>query len=280
MKTTASYSSIVASTPLPTAPPAALHTSIDPFSPSLSSYSSSTSSSSSSTPSVTNTATSSAAETSPSFSYHDDASSSHPSFPSIISSTNAHQFSSLSASSSASSFSSSSFTDNTTIFSIDLAPPPSPMESFENDSSYFFANNNYNNVTFFSNASSFPASPHRIYYCESRMDPEVAVPIYGYIAPVLILFTCLLNCFIFVILMKKSMRSQTHSILTAIAVSDTLTGQLVRVVFMFIGRSEGALCWLSCRYLIAIGVLLPKLRVPSFSNAYRIPDGPISSSGF
>lgn len=51
-----------------------------------------------------------------------------------------------------------------------------------------------------------------------------AVPIYGYLTPVIICTTAVSNILILIILSRKHMRSPTNTILSGIAISDMLTG--------------------------------------------------------
>jgi len=52
---------------------------------------------------------------------------------------------------------------------------------------------------------------------------EVAVPIYGYIMPIILLVTFIANILIIMVLSKKHMRSPTNLVLMAMAISDLLT---------------------------------------------------------
>jgi hypothetical protein len=49
-------------------------------------------------------------------------------------------------------------------------------------------------------------------------------PIHGYISPILVLFTLVTNILVCIVLTKRHMRSPTNTMLTAMAVSDMLTG--------------------------------------------------------
>ena len=57
----------------------------------------------------------------------------------------------------------------------------------------------------------------------NQYEPDLAIPFYGYITPVLAIITVLFNSFIFYVLSKKSMRSPTNLILFSIAFCDTVT---------------------------------------------------------
>lgn len=53
---------------------------------------------------------------------------------------------------------------------------------------------------------------------------QYRVPVYGYLSPVLIIFTVITNILVSVILLKPHMRSPTNTMLVAMALSDMFTG--------------------------------------------------------
>lgn len=53
--------------------------------------------------------------------------------------------------------------------------------------------------------------------------PQLTVPIYGFIMPVVLAITFLSNILIIIVLSKKHMRSPTNLVLMSMAVSDLLT---------------------------------------------------------
>ena len=59
---------------------------------------------------------------------------------------------------------------------------------------------------------------------EIMAPPQYTVPIYGYISPLLVIFTIITNILVCVVLLRKNMRSPTNSLLVAMALSDMFTG--------------------------------------------------------
>ena|SRR6218665_1908614 len=55
-------------------------------------------------------------------------------------------------------------------------------------------------------------------------DTAFAYPLHGIVSPPIILFTVVTNSFICIVLLKKSMRNPTNTLLVAMAISDMLTG--------------------------------------------------------
>ena len=53
--------------------------------------------------------------------------------------------------------------------------------------------------------------------------PELTVPIYGFIMPMVLAVTFICNALIIIVLSKKHMRTPTNLVLLAMAVSDLLT---------------------------------------------------------
>lgn len=67
-----------------------------------------------------------------------------------------------------------------------------------------------------------------------RLDNSALVaPIYGVVTPALVLTTVLTNCLVCLVLVKRPMRSPSNVLLTAIAVSDTLTGTCPLPCFVY-----------------------------------------------
>ena len=67
---------------------------------------------------------------------------------------------------------------------------------------------------------------HTCYYINATIwngPPELTVPIYGYIMPIVLLVTFICNALIIIVLSKKHMRTPTNLVLLAMAVSDLLT---------------------------------------------------------
>ena len=59
------------------------------------------------------------------------------------------------------------------------------------------------------------------------------LPVYGYISPILVVFTIITNCLVCVVLLKRNMRSPTNTMLVAMAISDMLTGVWPVPCFIF-----------------------------------------------
>lgn len=57
----------------------------------------------------------------------------------------------------------------------------------------------------------------------SQGPPELTVPIYGYVMPVILAVTFLSNILIIIVLSKKHMKTPTNLVLMAMAISDLLT---------------------------------------------------------
>ncbi|XP_014665909.1 PREDICTED: sex peptide receptor-like [Priapulus caudatus] len=68
---------------------------------------------------------------------------------------------------------------------------------------------------------------HDVVALHSQTPVEYAVPMLGYIGPVFIIFTVIFNTLVVIVLLKKHMRTSTNVLLTAMAVSDTLTGLVI-----------------------------------------------------
>lgn len=62
---------------------------------------------------------------------------------------------------------------------------------------------------------------------------EYAVPLTGYLSPILICFTVITNILVVVVLLKKHMRTPTNAILAGMAVSDMFTGLFPLPVFIY-----------------------------------------------
>ena len=70
------------------------------------------------------------------------------------------------------------------------------------------------------------------------MPIQYAVPINGYISPILICFTVITNILVVVVLLKKHMRTPTNAILAGMAVSDMFTGLFPLPVFIYLFSLE------------------------------------------
>ena len=74
-------------------------------------------------------------------------------------------------------------------------------------------------VTYMPNETNMSAPFH----LDEQMTPYT-VPIYGYISPILVVFTIVTNTLVCIVLLKKNMRSPTNALLVGLALSDMLTG--------------------------------------------------------
>nr|KAG5698443.1 hypothetical protein BaRGS_021973 [Batillaria attramentaria] len=63
--------------------------------------------------------------------------------------------------------------------------------------------------------------------------PEYAIPIYGYLIPVVVLVTVISDSLLCIVLLKKEIRSPTNALLVAIAISDMLTGLFVAPLLIY-----------------------------------------------
>ena len=57
-----------------------------------------------------------------------------------------------------------------------------------------------------------------------EMITPYTIPVYGYLSPILVVFTIVTNCLVSLVLLKPNMRSPTNSLLVAMALSDMFTG--------------------------------------------------------
>lgn len=60
-----------------------------------------------------------------------------------------------------------------------------------------------------------------------------AIPLYGYVMPVIVMLTLATNSFIVIVLSHKYLRTPTNYVLLAMAVSELLTGLCVMPWFMY-----------------------------------------------
>lgn len=67
----------------------------------------------------------------------------------------------------------------------------------------------------------------------NRTNPsEYAIPVNGYVSPILIFLTIINNSLVCVVLLKRHMRSPTNALLVAMAISDMLTGVFPVPIFI------------------------------------------------
>ncbi|KAK7478711.1 hypothetical protein BaRGS_00030015 [Batillaria attramentaria] len=76
------------------------------------------------------------------------------------------------------------------------------------------------------------AEPHD-FLLSAMYPPEYAIPIYGYLIPVVALITVISDSLLCIVLLKKEMRSPTNALLVAIAISDMLTGLIPAPVLVY-----------------------------------------------
>lgn len=81
--------------------------------------------------------------------------------------------------------------------------------------------------------NSFPYNPYSFVDLKQMVPLRYAVPVNGYISPVLICFTVVTNILVVVVLLKKHMRTPTNAILAGMAVSDMFTGLFPLPVFIY-----------------------------------------------
>ncbi|KAH3827439.1 hypothetical protein DPMN_129376 [Dreissena polymorpha] len=96
------------------------------------------------------------------------------------------------------------------------------------------SNHNDTDPTFDDDSYSFDDYYHEHVY--SIFDFEIVI--YGYIWPVLVIFTCLCNCLVIVGFLRKNMRTSTNIILVLIAISDSLTGLVTLPATFYVYSSE------------------------------------------
>ena len=65
-----------------------------------------------------------------------------------------------------------------------------------------------------------------------------AIPINGYVSPILVFLTIINNSLVCVVLLKRHMRSPTNALLVAMAISDMLTGVFPVPIFMHFFGTE------------------------------------------
>ncbi|KAK3107484.1 hypothetical protein FSP39_015530 [Pinctada imbricata] len=91
---------------------------------------------------------------------------------------------------------------------------------------------------------------------------KYAVPINGYLSPLLIFITLVTNIFVVVVLMRKHMRSPTNAILAGMAVSDMFTGLSPLPVFLYLfsmGNYKDFVEYKWCYVYFALGEWIPTI---------------------
>ena len=79
--------------------------------------------------------------------------------------------------------------------------------------------------------------------------------IYGYLSPVLVALTVVTNGLVCVVLLKKTMRNPTNTLLVAMAISDTLTGLLPIPAFVRFYTSGRYQDWIPAEWCFAYAAL-------------------------
>ncbi|CAL1539799.1 unnamed protein product [Lymnaea stagnalis] len=82
-----------------------------------------------------------------------------------------------------------------------------------------------------------------------------AIPINGYISPVLVLLTVINNTLVCIVLLKPHMRSPTNAILIAMALSDMMTGLFPVPVFIYFYATERVHEWIPYNWCYVVYVL-------------------------
>lgn len=62
-----------------------------------------------------------------------------------------------------------------------------------------------------------------------RVPVDLAVPLYGYVMPIIIAVTLVTNSFIVVVLNQKHLRTPTNYVLLSMAVAELLTGNMISI---------------------------------------------------
>ena len=91
---------------------------------------------------------------------------------------------------------------------------------------------------------------------------EYAVPINGYLSPVLIFVTLVTNIFVVIVLLRKHMRSPTNTILAGMALSDMFTGLFplpVFINFFSLGKYAEWVDFNWCYVYYALGEWIPTI---------------------
>ncbi|XP_059167246.1 sex peptide receptor-like [Physella acuta] len=93
----------------------------------------------------------------------------------------------------------------------------------------------------YNNCSGGENVPYRL---DTEFYAKYAVPLNGYISPVLVLLTVINNSLVCIVLLKPHMRSPTNAILVAMALSDMFTGLFPVPVFLFLFGTERFYDWI------------------------------------
>jgi len=88
---------------------------------------------------------------------------------------------------------------------------------------------------------------------------KISVPIYGYISPPVILLTIITNSLICVVLLRRNMRTATNLLLTAIALSDMLTGLCPLPCFVYFYTLGANRDWMPHSWCVAYNTLIDNL---------------------
>ncbi|KJH43704.1 hypothetical protein DICVIV_10283 [Dictyocaulus viviparus] len=73
----------------------------------------------------------------------------------------------------------------------------------------------------------------RIVSIPSQVPMHWALPLYGYVMPVIVMLTLATNSFIVIVLSQKYLRTSTNYVLLSMAISELLTGLSVMPWFMY-----------------------------------------------
>ena len=88
---------------------------------------------------------------------------------------------------------------------------------------------------------------------------HISVPIYGYVSPPVILLTLLTNSLICLVLLRRGMRTATNLLLTAMALSDMLTGLCPLPCFIYFYTFKANSDWVPYSWCAAYAILTDRL---------------------
>lgn len=87
-------------------------------------------------------------------------------------------------------------------------------------------------------------------YSLTEMLTDFTIPIYGYISPIIVLFTLLTNLLLCCTLLKANMRTPTNLLLSSMAIADTLTGSTPIPAFLYYYTFDNYKEPMSCRAVV------------------------------
>lgn len=119
--------------------------------------------------------------------------------------------------------------DNASLYKVDIADRKFDYDMYMY-SDYFYYNSDY----FYYNDSfindSYPQFKHTIFFYQGF---DFERPIYTFMWEILVIFTTLFNIVVIVVFLRKRMRSVIHTVLIAIAISDSMTGLVTLPTYIY-----------------------------------------------